>query len=423
MSIFEQMESNVQCYANSFPVTFNRAKGSYLYDDEGNAYLDFLSGAGSLNYGHNPEEIKQALVDYIMADGVAHGLDMHTTAKADFMQTLQDVILQPRGLDYKIQFTGPTGANAVEAAMKLARKITGRTNIISFTNGFHGVTLGAVSATGNQHHRGGAGVPLSGTSRMPYCGYYGYNADTLKMIDKQLSDPSSGIDAPAAFIVETVQGEGGLNVATPEWLLGLQSLAQKHGAKLIVDDIQAGCGRTGRFFSFEEAGLKPDIVTLSKSISGFGLPLAVVLLKPELDEWAPGEHNGTFRGNNHAFITATKALKTFWADENFEKEVVEKAQLVTSYFQAVVDDLGVTHARLKGRGLMQGIEFRNGEIADRITSRCFDKNLIVETAGNHSQVVKCFCPLTIDKADLEKGLQIMVDAIAAEFKTDLKVAV
>ncbi|WP_440903549.1 diaminobutyrate--2-oxoglutarate transaminase [Catenovulum sp. SX2] len=422
MSIFQQMESNVQCYANSFPVTFNRAKGAYLYDEEGNAYLDFLAGAGSLNYGHNQDELKQALVDYIMQDGVAHGLDMHTNAKAAFMQTLQDVILKPRGLDYKVQFTGPTGANAVEAALKLARKVTGRTNVISFTNGFHGVTLGAVSATGNQHHRGGASIPLSGVTRMPFCGYYGYNADTLKMIDKQLSDPSSGIDAPAAFIVETVQGEGGLNIATPEWLLGLQKLAKKHGALLIVDDIQAGCGRTGKFFSFEEAGLKPDIVTLSKSLSGFGLPLAIVLFKPELDEWAPGEHNGTFRGNNHAFITAKTALETYWADQEFEKEIQQKAELVRSYFQSVVDELGVTHARLKGRGLMQGIEFRTGEIADSITSRAFENGLIIETAGNQGQVVKCFCPLTIEMQDLEKGLQIVVEAIAAEFNTSLKAA-
>lgn len=420
MSIFQQMESNVQCYANSFPVTFNRAKGAYLYDEEGNAYLDFLAGAGSLNYGHNQDELKQALVDYIMQDGVAHGLDMHTNAKAAFMQTLQDVILKPRDLDYKVQFTGPTGANAVEAALKLARKVTGRTNVISFTNGFHGVTLGAVSATGNQHHRGGASIPLSGVTRMPFCGYYGYNADTLKMIDKQLSDPSSGIDAPAAFIVETVQGEGGLNIATPEWLLGLEKLAKKHGALLIVDDIQAGCGRTGKFFSFEEAGLKPDIVTLSKSLSGFGLPLAIVLFKPELDEWAPGEHNGTFRGNNHAFITAKTALETYWADQEFEKEIQQKAELVRSYFQSVVDELGVTHARLKGRGLMQGIEFRTGEIADSITSRAFENGLIIETAGNQGQVVKCFCPLTIEMQDLEKGLQIVVDAIAAEFNTSLK---
>ncbi|EWH11220.1 diaminobutyrate--2-oxoglutarate aminotransferase [Catenovulum agarivorans DS-2] len=422
MSIFKQMESNVQCYANSFPVTFNRAKGAYLYDNEGNAYLDFLAGAGSLNYGHNQDELKQALVDYIMQDGVAHGLDMHTDAKAAFMQTLQDVILKPRGLDYKVQFTGPTGANAVEAALKLARKVTGRTNVISFTNGFHGVTLGAVSATGNQHHRGGASIPLSGVTRMPYCGYYGYNADTLKMLDKQLSDPSSGIDAPAAFIVETVQGEGGLNVATPEWLLGLQNLAKKHGALLIVDDIQAGCGRTGKFFSFEEAGLKPDIVTLSKSLSGFGLPLAIVLFKPELDEWAPGEHNGTFRGNNHAFITAKTALETYWADQEFEKEIQQKAELVHSYFQSVVDELGVTHARLKGRGLMQGIEFRTGDIADSITSRAFEKGLIIETAGNQGQVVKCFCPLTIETQDLEKGLKIVVEAIAEEFNTSLKMA-
>lgn len=422
MSIFTEMESNVQSYANSFPVTFSRAQGAHLYTDTGEGYLDFLAGAGSLNYGHNHPELKKALVDYIMEDGVTHGLDMHTQAKAEFLSTLQSVILKPRSLSYKAQFTGPTGANAVEAALKLARKVTGRTNIISFTNGFHGVTLGAVAATGNQHHRGGASIPLSGVTRMPYCGYYGHNADTIKMIDKQLSDPSSGVDAPAAFIVETVQGEGGLNVATNEWLQGLQALAKKHGALLIVDDIQAGCGRTGRFFSFEESGIQPDIITLSKSLSGFGLPLAIVLLKPELDEWAPGEHNGTFRGNNHAFITAATALKAYWSDNQFEKEIAEKASIVREYFQTVADELGVTHARVKGRGMMQGIEFRNGEIADRITAKAFENNLVIETAGNQGQIVKCFCPLTISITDLKQGLDILMSAISAEFNTELKLA-
>ncbi len=410
MNIFEQLESDVHVYSRSFPVTFTRARNEFLYDGEGNEYIDFLAGAGSLNYGHNNPELKKALIDYIDSDGVTQGLDMHTQAKATFMEAFNERILKPRDMDYRMQFTGPTGANAVEAAMKLARKVKGRETIVAFTNGFHGVTLGAVAATGNQHHRGGAGVSLNNIERMPFCGYHGQDADTLKMMDKLLSDPSSGVEHPAAVLVEAVQGEGGLNVAKDEWLRGLAALCKKHDMLLILDDIQAGCGRTGKFFSFEHAGVSPDIVTLSKSLSGYGLPMAVVLLKPELDVWEPGEHNGTFRGNNHAFVTATAALETFWQDNSFAESVQYKSEILRKGLKAISDKFGATQARLKGRGLMQGIECRSGEIATEISRKAFEKNLVIETAGNKGQVVKCLVPLTISEENLKKGLQLLAES-------------
>jgi diaminobutyrate-2-oxoglutarate transaminase len=416
MTIFNEMESAVQSYARSFPAVFNRARGSYLYDADGKPYLDFLAGAGSLNYGHNNPLLKQALLEYIERDGITHGLDMHTDAKAHFLEVFRDKVLMPRQMDYRLQFTGPTGTNAVEAALKIARKVTGRNNVISFTNGFHGVSLGAVAATGNQHHRGGAGVALNDVTRMPFCGYHGRDADTLKMMDKLLADPSSGVDHPAAVIVETVQGEGGLNVAEKTWLQGLEKLCKKHEILLIVDDIQAGCGRTGTFFSFEHSGISPDIITLSKSLSGFGLPLAVVLLKPELDQWLPGEHNGTFRGNNHAFVTATAAIEHYWSDNSFAEEVQAKAQLVHKKFKNISDKYGVTELRVKGRGMMQGLECRSGEIAEKISRAAFERGLIIETAGNRGQVVKCFCPLTISETDLNRGLDILSESVAEVFK-------
>jgi len=416
MTIFNEMESAVQSYARSFPVVFNRARGSYLYDADGKAYLDFLAGAGSLNYGHNNPLLKQALLEYIERDGITHGLDMHTDAKANFLKIFRDKILMPRSMDYRMQFTGPTGTNAVEAALKIARKVTGRSNIISFTNGFHGVSLGAVAATGNQHHRGGAGVSLDNVTRMPFCGYHGRDADTLKMMDKLLADPSSGVDHPAAVIVETVQGEGGLNVAEKTWLQGLEKLCKKYDMLLIVDDIQAGCGRTGTFFSFEHSDITPDIITLSKSLSGFGLPLAVVLLRPQLDQWLPGEHNGTFRGNNHAFVTAAAAIEHYWKDNSFAEEVQSKSQLVHKKFKSISDKYGATELRVKGRGLMQGLECRSGEIAEKISRAAFERGLIIETAGNRGQVVKCFCPLTISTEDLNRGLDIIGESVAEVFK-------
>ncbi|MEQ8661872.1 MAG: diaminobutyrate--2-oxoglutarate transaminase, partial [Gammaproteobacteria bacterium] len=334
-STFDDLESNVQSYARSFPVVFDKAEGPYLYDVDGNRYIDFLAGAGSLNYGHNNAHLREKLIDYIASCGITHSLDMHSKAKETFLNTFNDLILKPRGLDYVVQFTGPTGTNAVEAALKLARNIKGRHNIIAFTNGFHGVSLGAMAATGNSHHRGAAGLPLSGVTHMPYCSYFGDELDTISYMEKLLDDPSSGVDHPAAVIVETVQGEGGLNVASTRWLQALERVCRERDMLLIIDDIQAGCGRTGTFFSFEPAGIKPDIVTLSKSLSGYGIPFAITVFRPELDEWKPGEHNGTFRGNNHAFVTAAAAFEHYWKDDSFAASVRAKAELLGRELHAI----------------------------------------------------------------------------------------
>ncbi|WP_028021471.1 diaminobutyrate--2-oxoglutarate transaminase [Enterovibrio calviensis] len=408
MNIFNEKESNVKSYCNRFPVVFTSAKGCWLTTDKGERYIDFLAGAGSLNYGHNNDIMKQALLDYITNDGLTHGLDMHTEAKAAFLTALRNHIFEPRNLDYKVQFTGPTGTNAVEAAMKLARKVTGRANIVTFTNGFHGCTYGALAATGNQHHRGGSGMPLTGTSRLPYEGYAGI--DGLALFEAMLNDNSSGLDKPAAVLLETLQGEGGLNVASNEWLQRLSKICKDNGVLVIVDDIQAGCGRTGTFFSFEPSGIKPDMVTLSKSIGGYGLPMALVLLKPELDKWSPGEHNGTFRGNNHAFITATTAIENYWQNDDFEQHIAARSQQVTKTIERVLKRFPSLFVRAKGRGMMQGIECKRPEFASDIADHCFENGMIIETAGPDDEVVKFFSPLTISESELEKGLHIFEQA-------------
>ena len=411
MKIFDEIESEVQSYARSFPRVFNKAQGELLYDDDGNEYLDFLAGAGTLNYGHNHPVFKEKLVEYILNDGITHGLDLHTKAKGEFLETFNEKILKPRNMDYVVQFTGPTGTNSVEAALKLARNVTGRTNVISFTNGFHGVSLGSLAATGNSHHRGAAGVTLGGTSRIPYDGYLGEDIDTTAYLDKVLSDSSSGIDKPAAAIVETVQGEGGINVASAEWLRNLQLVCNKHDILLIVDDIQAGCGRTGTFFSFEEAGIKPDIITLSKSLSGYGLPFAVVLIRPDIDLWKPGEHNGTFRGNNLAFVTAKAAIDHFWSDDQFSKSVQEKGDYIQNRLKEIVNRYGDGNISFRGRGMFQGINCVDGELAGKITKKAFQKGLIIETSGADDQVVKFLCPLIISRKNLAKGIDIVEQAI------------
>ncbi len=418
--IFSRRESQVRSYCESFPTRFAKAKGSIMTDDKGREYIDFLAGCSSLNYGHNDPDMQAALIEHIQADGVTHGLDMYTDTKAQFLEAFEDIILKPRDMDHKVMMTGPTGTNAVEAAMKLARKVTGRRNIIAFTNGFHGMTLGALACTGNAGKRAGAsGGPLCGTSRMPFEGAFGDDVDTLKQIELMLDNPSSGIDAPAAFIVEPVQGEGGLNAASAEWLKGIADLAKKHGGLLIVDDIQAGCGRTGTFFSTEGMGFQPDMITLAKSFSGMGLPFAALLVKPELDIWKPAEHNGTFRGNTHAFVTARVALEKFWKDDAFSRDVTRKGEHLKNRLTEIAEH--VPGASLKGRGMMRGIDVGSGELAEAVCARCFEKGLIIETSGAHDEVVKVLAPLTTPDAVLDKGLDILAEAVAEKSAT-IKIA-
>jgi diaminobutyrate-2-oxoglutarate transaminase len=334
MHVINELESEVRSYCRCWPVTFTRASGHTLCDSEENEYLDFFAGAGALNYGHNDPAMRAKLVEYLLDDGIVHSLDMATTAKEAFLTKFNDVILKPRGLTYKMMFPGPTGTNAVEAALKLARKVTGRNRVISFTNAFHGMTLGSLSVSGNTTKRAGAGMMIGSGVPMPYDGYLGKDVDTIEYLNRFLTDCGSGMDTPAAVITETVQAEGGLRSASTGWLQRLQELCRRHGILHIVDDIQAGCGRTGTFFSFESAGITPDIVCLSKSLSGFGLPLALVLIRPDIDLWAPGEHNGTFRGHNPAFVTATEAL-SHWETPQLAHQVAAKAERVDSALQDI----------------------------------------------------------------------------------------
>ena len=406
MKTFEKHESNVRGYIRSFPTVFAKAKNANLIDK---------AGAGGLNYGHNNAELKEAVMDYMAEDGILHGLDMGTEAKETFLKTFHEVILKPRGMDYKIQFPGPTGTNAVESALKLARKVTGRTNVVSFTNAFHGMTAGALALTGNASKRAGAGMPLNNVTTMPFDGYMGKDVDTLDYFEKTLKDAGSGIDMPAAVIVETVQGEGGINLAGWKWLRRLRAICTQYDILMIVDDIQMGCGRTGPFFSFEPAAVMPDLICLSKAISGLGLPMALVLIRPDLDIWKPGEHNGTFRGNNLAFVSAAKALD-YWRDGVLEEDVAIKGRRIRERLSEIVDAHPEANLRVRGRGMIQGLVSEDEGLAVDICQEAFENGLVMETAGVDDQVAKIMPPLTIDDLTLEKGLQTLVEAAARVIK-------
>ncbi|MET1088916.1 MAG: diaminobutyrate--2-oxoglutarate transaminase [Arthrobacter sp.] len=419
MDIFEILESEVRTYCRTWDTVFDRASGSILYSEDGRDYLDFFSGAGALNYGHNNPDLLRPLVEYLLSGSIVHSLDMKTVAKRRFLETFNELILKPRKYDYKVMFPGPTGTNSVEAALKLARKVTGRPHVLSFTNAFHGMTLGSLAVTGNSMKRMGAGVPLTNASSMPYDGFLdGPTADFL-WLRHALEDSGSGLDKPAAVIVETVQGEGGLRAARASWLRGLAELCHQHGILLIVDDVQAGCGRTGTFFSFEDAGITPDIVCLSKSISGFGLPLSLTLFKPEHDIWKPGEHNGTFRGHNPAFVTGTAALERYWGDRTLETEVAGLGKELHEGLTRIA--AGTQGASVRGRGLLTGIYYPDHQIAGKIAAEAFALGLLVETSGPDGEVIKTMPALTIDTDELSRGLDILAEA--AESVTGGKVAV
>jgi len=411
MQIFEQVESQVRSYIRAFPTVFAKSKGAMLYDEQGQAYIDFFAGAGTLNYGHNNEAITAAMIDYLQNDGVVHGLDMGTTAKKQFLQTFTETILAPRDLNYKIQFTGPTGTNCVETALKLARRVKGRSNVVSFTNGFHGLTMGSTAVTGNKNYRHEAYINRANVSFMPYDGYLGPDVNTIDYLRKALEDNSSGLDTPAAVIVETVQAEGGVNVAGFEWLRQLEQVCRDHDILLIIDDIQVGNGRSGDFFSFEAAGISPDMVTLSKSIGG-GLPMAILLLKPELDEWKPGEHTGTFRGNNLAFAASTAALSTYWQTDEFSQSVKHKSSILKDELEKTAQEFPALQAIVRGRGLIYGLEIPAAGFAKKVSQNAFNKGLVIELAGARSQVVKFLPPLIIDEDTLHKGIEIVNEAIA-----------
>jgi diaminobutyrate-2-oxoglutarate transaminase len=425
MATFDRLESEVRGYCRSWPTVFSSAHGHTLVAEDGTEYLDFFAGAGALNYGHNHPALIDALKSHLDAQGFVHALDLATTTKRAFIERFEEIILIPRGLDYKLQFPGPTGTNAIEAAMKLARKVTGRERVVGFTNGFHGMTLGALSITGNSGKRNGAGVPLGNASSVPYANFLDNDIDSLLILESMIAGDSSGFDLPAAVVVETTQGEGGINPASATWMRGLDSICKRHGILLVVDDIQVGCGRTGPFFSWENMGIEPDIVTLSKSLSGSGLPMALVLLKPEHDAWDPGEHNGTFRGNNAAFVTATAALELFWRDDALTLEVGRKSKRTMNGLRALHDAHEGLFSDVRGSGLICGIETAFPEIAPLITKGAFERGVMMETAGAADEVIKLLPALTVSDAAIDRALEVLAecaddidDQLVAELRAD-----
>jgi diaminobutyrate-2-oxoglutarate transaminase len=352
------------------------------------------------------------VLSYLDADLITHGLDLHTAAKEKFLTAFSEYVLLPKQLDYRVQCCGPTGTNAVEAALKLARKVKKRPGIFSFMGAYHGMTLGSLSVTGNTAIRAGMGGTANAVTFMPYPYGFMETIDTIAYIESILNDVNSGIEKPAAIIFETVQAEGGIVVAPIEWMQRLRALCDRHDILLICDDIQVGCGRTGPFFSFERANIVPDLVVLSKSISGYGFPMSLLLIKPEFDLWEPGEHTGTFRGYQLAFVGGTAALE-YREIMGLEKEVSVKASFLKTFLEEAIAPLSL-HIEIRGIGMIWGIDlakFGGESFAKKVASRCFELGLIVERVGRQDTVLKLLPPLTIEIPILQKGCSILRQAL------------
>ncbi|MFD1984578.1 diaminobutyrate--2-oxoglutarate transaminase [Mesorhizobium newzealandense] len=407
---FTTHESNVRRYGRSFPTVFTKALGATIWDEAGKPHIDFLVGSGALNYGHNNPTIMAPAIEYLVGENVLLSLDMYTAAKRDFIEVFVDSILKPRGFSYKIQFPGPTGTNANEAALALARKYTGRSGVMAFTNAFHGMSLGSLAVSGSASTRELGGVARHDVIRVPYDSYPNQTFDSAGYIDCVLGDPGSGIEKPAAIILETIQAEGGMNAASAAWLSEIQRICRKHRVVLIVDDIQAGAGRTGEFFSFEFAKIEPDIVCLSKSLSGSGSPLSIVLIRPDMDIWNPGEHSGTFRGNNLAFVTAGTMCK-MWSERQFTAGVERTAGNLQRHLDRLVAKFPTCIEEKRGRGLMAGLKCRSQAVVGRVHDAAFQNGLLIESSGPNRDVIKVLPPITITDEELDHGIAILDHAL------------
>jgi len=413
---FEKHESQVRSYCRNFPIVFNGAKMDELVSEEGKQYIDFFAGAGAINYGHNNPYIKSKIMEYLSEDNIIHALDMYTVEKRNFIKVFNENILEPKKLNYKIMFCGSTGTNAVEAALKLARKNKKRENVFAFSGAFHGMTLGSLALTSDTYSRGGAGVPLSNVTFMPYSNQFDDWKKSIEYIEWALNDDHSGISKPAAIVLETVQAEGGINVAQIEWLREIRRICDENDIVMICDDIQVGCCRTGEFFSFERAEIIPDMVVLSKSISGFGLPMSILLIKPELDIFGPAEHNGTFRGNQLAFIGAAAAIE-YYKEVNLPSKVKKNEKTIKEFIEKKILTID-ERLFARGIGMIWGIDFSgiDGSLSKAAMQECVKNGVIIERAGRGDSVLKILPPLVICEENLIKGLEIVKDAIITILK-------
>ncbi|WEV48215.1 diaminobutyrate--2-oxoglutarate transaminase [Acinetobacter sp. ESL0695] len=426
-----QMESNVRSYPRKLPLAIAKAQGCWVTDVEGKEYLDCLAGAGTLALGHNHPAVIQSIQDTLASGVPLHTLDLTTPLKDKFTETLLSHL--PGGKEeYCLQFCGPSGADATEAAMKLAKTYTGRGAVVSFSGGYHGMTHGSLSVTGNLGAKNAVSNMMPGVQFLPYPHEYrcplglggeaGVDALTY-YFEQFIEDVESGVTKPAAVILEAIQGEGGVVVAPTKWLRKIREVTEKHGIVLILDEVQAGFSRSGKMFAFEHAGIEPDIIVMSKAVGG-SLPLAVLGIKRKFDAWSPGAHTGTFRGNQLAMGTGLASLQVIK-----EQNLAQNAQERGDYIQAEIKKLAQEFpciGNVRGRGLMIGVEIvderlpadhmgsfpADSKLTAAIQATCFNNQLLLEKGGRNGTVIRLLCPLIITQEETEELIKRFKKALA-----------
>lgn len=418
-------ESSARSYPRKFPFALKKAKGSWVEDVEGNKYLDFLCGAGTLALGHNDDEVNQAMIDLLTSDAPLHTLDLTTPVKDRFVHTIFSLL--PEGLkeNAKIQFCSPSGTDAVDAALKLCKTATGRSTVIAFSGGYHGMGHGALSLTGNLNAKNKVANLMAGVQFMPYPYSYrcpfglGGEAGTkacINYFERILKDPESGITKPAAVILEPIQGEGGVIPAPIEFLQAIRRITEELDIPMIVDEIQCGIGRSGKLFAFEYASIVPDVILSSKAIGGTQ-PMSVVIYNKKLDKWGAGAHAGTFRGNQLAMAAGTVVLNRV-SQPQFLEEVRNKGDYLRNAMQSLKEEVSII-GDVRGKGLMLGVEFidpngpkdimgnpePSGEIAALVQKKCFENHLVMEKGGRNGSVMRCLCALNVSLEEIN----IMID--------------
>jgi diaminobutyrate-2-oxoglutarate transaminase len=407
MHSFDALESNVRWYCRRWPAVFSTASGSVLTDEDGVEYLDFFAGAGALSYGHNNPLLVDVAIEHLRSGRVMHSLDTFTTQKRDFLETIQRTVLAPRQLDMVVQTVGPTGATAVEAALQLAQRLTGHRAVLGFEGGYHGMSYRAASISASMAGRE-TSAHLKDFVALPFVQHV-TDAD-VELLEATLRTPVNG-QRIGVVIVEPTQGEGGARAFDPAYLSAVRRLTRELGVLVIADEIQAGVGRTGPFFSFEGSRLDPDIICVSKSISGLGLPMAINLVRRELDTWNPGEFSGTFRGNNLAFATSATMLNHYWSDSTLEKNTEQMGHATRTALEAMADAYGAGNFEVRGNGLLCGLAVGDTALATAISRHAFERRLIVETCGPGDTIVKLLTPLVIEPAQLDEGLTRLALAV------------
>ena len=420
-------ESSARSYPRKFPFALKKAKGSWVEDVEGNRYLDFLCGAGTLALGHNDDEVNAAMVELIQSGSPLHTLDLTTPVKDRFVQTILDHLPGTLKDNAKIQFCSPSGTDATDAAIKLCKTATGRSTVIAF----HGMGHGALSLTGNLSAKTPVANLMPGVQFMPYPNSYrcpfGLGGEAgaqacSAYFERMLKDPESGVTKPAAVILEAIQGEGGVIPAPASFLQTVRRVTAELDIPLICDEIQCGMGRSGRLFAFEHAGITPDVILASKAIGG-SQPMAVVIYDRKLDKWAAGAHTGTFRGNQLAMAAGTVVLNRV-SNPAFLAEVTRKGDRLKAKLEKLKDEVSII-GDVRGTGLMLGVEFidpngkvdimghpePSGEIAARIQHLCFEDHLVMEKGGRNGSVMRCLCALTVSDEEIDTMLSIFGKAV------------